>query len=298
MAGLDLQKALTSGGLTVNYDPYGTLGTGSVSSMMDYYKNQMGVPKTTTPKETTSSYSAQMSPVSSDVIPQQQDPVSMAQSLIQSSVDKWTQLWDSYNQKTKEFDEKNPFNFDNILKEVTGQVKQRLDPYYQQTLTDYLTGTERKRTRSIEDERTLLTELQSDTDAYTGNAKIALDQALNKSREGYADTGLYGSGQQIREGGQLQEQSGRDLSQYLTQTGFKENRIKTGTQRTLADVSLEESLKKRDLTREQSYQTEQQSLSETLRKQQQREYERAQYTGTPPGTNPMQYQNYAYGLLG
>src|SRR3990167_8392914 len=55
--------------------------------------------------------------------------------------------------KIKEFDEKNPFVYDTILEEEMKKVGQRLDPYYKQTLDDFLTSINRKRTRSLEDER-------------------------------------------------------------------------------------------------------------------------------------------------
>ena len=248
----------------------------------------LNIPDTTQPTAPTSS-SQPMAP--------SQPTMSVADQLIKTAVDSYTNLANKYQEKIKQFDQTNPFNWDKILEEESAKVSQRLDPYYTQTLSDFLQGVTTKRTRSVEDERNLLTELASDTEAYTGSAKIALDSALEKSREGFADAGLYGSGQQLRETGQIQEESGRNLANYLRKAETRESQVKLGTQRTTEDLALQERMKRRELTTEQSYQTTSQALSESLRRQQQREYEKAQFTGLPPGVSPTQFSNFSYNLL-
>lgn len=229
--------------------------------------------------------------------PTTQPTISTADQIIQASIDSYTKLADAYQAKARQFDAANPFNFDKLLEEETAKVSQRLDPYYAQTLSDYLQGVSTKRTRSLEDERSLLTELNQDVDSYTGTAKIALDTTLEKSREGYADAGLYGSGAQLRESGQAQAGSQRNVSDYLRNAQTKEQRIKTQTARMGEDLSLEERLRTRDINTDKAYQTSSQALSEALRRQSQREYEKAQFTGLPPGVNPSQFANFSYNLL-
>lgn len=223
---------------------------------------------------------------------------STADQLMQASVNLYDTQWNDYKSKSKQFDEANPFNFDKMLEDSTAQVKQRLDPYYTQTLSDFLQGINLQKTRSTEDTRNLLSELSTDTKSYTGSAKMALDKAITQSNQGFADTGLYGSGQQIRTEGQLQTAGDQNLSDSLRGTSARERSINLGASRNAEDLALQERLKTRDIGVDQSYQTQTQSLAETLRRQKQREFEKNQFTGAPPGVSPGQYQNYSYNLLG
>lgn len=222
------------------------------------------------------------------------DPVA---SLLQSITDDYTRKLEDYTKKTKEFDEKNPFVFDEILGQEKAKVKQRLDPYYEQTLTDFLTGVNIKRSRSLEDERTLLTEVQEDVDRVEGEEKLRLEDALERSREGFADAGLYTSGMRLRDQGREETQTGKNLADTLTKQKRAEDQIQTGTRRIGEDLSLQEKLQRRDLSREKSYQTETQALAETTRRQSQREFEKGQFTGTIPGVNPTTYQSGLYNNL-
>lgn len=218
--------------------------------------------------------------------------------LLKSITDDYTKKLEDYTKKSKEFDTNNPFVFDEVLGQEKAKVKQRLDPYYEQTLGDFLTGVNIKRSRSLEDERTLLTNLQADVNEVTGDEKQRLTDAIERSREGFADAGLYTSGARLRDQGREEAQTGKNLADTLTKQQRAEKQITTGTQRTGQDLSLEEQIKRRDLAREQSYQTESQGLAETQRAQSQREFEKGQYTGTYPGVNPTAYQGGLYNLLG
>lgn len=222
------------------------------------------------------------------------DPV---QAILQSAMDLWTNRFNEYNAKVKEFDEKNPFNFDQVLVEEKAKATQRFDPYYNQTLGDFITGIERKRSRSIEDERTILKETQADVDYYQGREGINLQNALEQSREGFADSGLYGSGKQLRAGGQLEEESGSRIDNFMAGTEKRIDRTKQLRTRLEEDLTLEEKLKRRDLEKEKEYNVESAGLSGRLERQQQREFERQQYTGAPPGVDPLSYNNNTYGLF-
>lgn len=222
------------------------------------------------------------------------DPVS---SMLQSIMDDQTKKLEEYTRKSKEFDTKNPFIFDEMLGVERTKVKERLDPYYEQTLSDFLTGVNIKRSRSLEDERTLLTEVQEDVDRIAGDEKLRLTDAIERSREGFADAGLYTSGARLRDQGREEAQSGKTLADTLTKQERAKKQITTQTGRLGEDLALEERLKRRDLSQEQSFETESQALAETQRRQQQREFEKGQYTGPYPTINPSTYQSGLFNLL-
>lgn len=222
----------------------------------------------------------------------------IADQLIKASTDSYTKLWNDYKAKSTQFDAANPFNFDQMLEKQTAQVANRLDPYYTQTLTDYLTGVNNTRNRTLEDRQALLTDLNADTSAYTGQAKMALDKAIESSKEGNIASGLYGSGRQLRDQGSLEAGANVGLSEYLRGQESRARNIDTSANRSLADLGLQEAQRIRDLKTEQQYNTKSQALAETQRQQQQREFEKAQFTGAPPGASPQQYNAYTTGILG
>ena len=221
----------------------------------------------------------------------------LADQLIKASTDSYNKLWEDYKSKSDQFDAANPFNFDQMLETQTAQVANRLDPYYTQTLTDYLTGVNNTRNRTIEDRQNLLTDLSADTSSYTGSAKMALDKAINTSKEGYIDSGLYGSGKQLNDQGTIQTTGNQNLADYLRGQDVRARNINQTADRGLTDINLASTQKVRDLKAEQQYNTTSQALTETQRQQQQREYEKAQVTGAPPGATPAQYNTYTTSLL-
>lgn len=221
-----------------------------------------------------------------------------AASLIQAAIDKYTGLFDEYSRKYREFDAANPFVFDDILSEESRIASQRLDPYYQQTLGDFLSGVEKKRQRGYEDTRNLLAELNQDINDYTGDAKLGLQRSVERTREGYADVGLSQSGAALGSEGIQAAQTGDQLNRYLSRQEERRTGINRAQDRFITDLGLEESLQRRNLAREQAYNVQSQALGETERRQRQREYEKAQYTGLPPGASPQQYSSYTLGLLG
>lgn len=224
-------------------------------------------------------------------------PLTPTQKLINTAVDAYTKQVDDYKTKYGEFEANNPFVFDKVLEEEKIKVKQRLDPYYEQTLSDFLQGVNTKRRRSLEDERTLLTELNQDTDRVVGNQRMQLDDALQKSKQGFADAGIYDSGKRIREEGRLEASTNENMATAFQAQQRGTQRIETGAQRTAQDLTLQESTKRRDLTQEQSFQTESQALPEVERLRTQREFERGQYTGAPAGVPPLDFNNSLYQYL-
>ncbi len=241
-----------------------------------------------------------------------------ANSVIQSSIDAYTKVAEEQWKKSKEFATNNPFNFDDVLAKEYESVASRLDPYYKQTLSDYLKGVTTKRERSLENERTLLTTLQADIQDYTGNEKIALDKTLERTRQGYADAGTFYSGMRRRAEGMATSESQTGMETYLRGQGERKNQITTDTQRTGADLTLEQSMKERELGRidpltgewltnpatgkawrgvEPEYQIRAQALPEAERKQSLWQYEQSQYAGTPAGVNYTDWSKTMSGLL-
>lgn len=221
-----------------------------------------------------------------------------AMALIQTTIDEYTKKAEAYTAKYNEFEKNNPFVMDKVLGEERAKVAQRLDPYYTQTLGDYLTGVDTQIRRGVEDERTMLTELNQDTTTYEGNAKIQLTDAIEKSREGAADAGLYNSGQALREQGKIERESGQNLSDYLTTAQRKKEDIQKTQERNAQDLTLQKAQKTRDLGQEQYYQTEAQTQTAVGERQKLRSFEQGQYTGAPAGVDPTQFSQKLYNYLG
>ena len=209
--------------------------------------------------------------------------------------------------KIKEFDANNPFKYDDILAEEIAKVGTRLDPYYKQTLDDYLTAVNRKRTRSVEDERKTLQEISMDLSDYQKDNKVALEDALDKSREGYADAGLYSSGSRMRSEGKLGFESQNRLEDYQLGQERREADIKLTTQREQQDYNTEQSLFQRDVgsydptgifkrgARSEA-ETKLQAIPEVQRRQRERDFARSQYA-IPAAVDQAQYLLNSYNLL-
>lgn len=236
----------------------------------------------------------------------------MAKATVQASMDAYNQLAQQQWSKMSEYDKKyaethgGAFDFDKLLEGEYAKVQERLDPYYKQTLNDYLTGYNAKKQRSLEDERTLLTSVQQDIDSYTEQEKIALAETLDQVRQGKADAGLYFSGARQRAEGLTVGTQQRQLSDYLRGQGEKVQVAKTTTQRGLEDLQLEKNLQEREYGKidpltgnwltnpatnkpwrgvQEEYETRSQGLSEAQRKQGLYQYEKNLYAGTPPGVD-------------
>lgn len=236
----------------------------------------------------------------------------IAAATVQASMDAYNQLATQQWSKMSEYDKKyaeahgGAFDFDKLLESEYTKVQERLDPYYKQTLNDYLTGYNAKKQRSLEDERTLLTSVQQDIDSYTEQEKIALAETLDKTRQGYADAGLYFSGARQRAEGLTIGTEQKSLSDYLRGQGEKVQTAKNTTQRGLQDLDLEKNLQEREYGKinpttgeweinpatgkawrgvQEEYETRSQGLSEAQRQQSLYQYEKNLYGGTPPGVD-------------
>jgi len=218
------------------------------------------------------------------------------------------QQWSKMSEYDKAYAENHggAFDFDKLLEEEYIKVQDRLDPYYKQTLNDYLTGYNAKKQRSLEDERTLLTSVQQDIDSYTEQEKIALAETMDKTRQGYADAGLYFSGARQRAEGLTVGTEQSSLADYLRGQGEKVQARKTTTQRGIEDLNLDKQKQEREygtlnpttgnwetnpttgkpmLGVQEEYNIRDQGLSEAQRQQGLYQYEKNLYGGTPPGVD-------------
>jgi hypothetical protein len=234
---------------------------------------------------------------------------SQADGTISTAINQYGLSLDEYQKRYKEFDTKNPFNFDDMLTKETAKVGERLDPYYKQTLNDYLTGVNLKKTRSLEDQRTLLTNLNADTESYQEKDQQALIDTLAKTRQGFADAGLYFSGAQQRAAGATTASNQTNMADYLRGQETKKNTINTTNQRTQEDINLEKSQTQRDIGSfdangnyvrgaTPAYEVKSQALSAANQDQSLWQYQKSQYLGAPPGADYSLYQTENNNLLG
>lgn len=205
---------------------------------------------------------------------------------------------DEYNSKASDFDKNNPFNFDQVLADQKTKVGTRLDPYYEQTLGDFMHGIESTKSRSLEDERRLLGDIQKDVDQYQGDAKLNLDKVLDATRQGAADAGMYFSGKTLAAEGEQRAQEGEGVNKFLDAAEQKKQGINRTTGRTLEDLAFKEGTGKRDINTEKQYNIESQAIGETNRLRNEREFSRQQVLGAYPGVNPMKFEDFSYNLLG
>lgn len=143
------------------------------------------------------------------------------------------------------FPTNDPFAFDEAL--ATNKIIGALAPYYAQTLQQFLRGIRLRGARSEEDSKKLLEELQSGTDLFTGRSKRLLDVAQQNAAEGYAQSGLYESGQRRRSQGLLAVEKGQEVNNFLQGQERKKLNTQESLRRTLEDLVLERSQKEREL---------------------------------------------------
>lgn len=181
--------------------------------------------------------------------------------------------------RSKEFDEKNPFTFDEIL--ARQSAEERLNPYYEAELRDYLTGIYRTKGRTIQDEEALRNELNTTTEQTTGRIRRTLEDTIQSTQNAADDSGLLFSGKSLREEGKQAVQGEEDLSTALRQAELQQRQSKLREQRTLEDLASSEATYRRRQTAEQETALTTDVEQQKKEAQQQRELERQQYIGYP-----------------
>lgn len=214
---------------------------------------------------------------------------------IQNTVQK---LDEQYFGKIKEYDKNNPFIYDDVLKQEIAKAGTRLDPYYIQTLNDYTRGIDLTKSRSTEDLRKTLANLTSDISSYTETTKNNLADALEKSRQGYADVGLYFSGNEARNVAKTGLDTNNTLNEYTRGKQTSMDTATTSDQRAQQDANLKLGQFQRDIGHfdaatgkfvrgaQSEAEVRSQALPEVNARQQERQFGLGQYAGPPPGADP------------
>ena len=178
---------------------------------------------------------------------------------------------DKFTARVKEFDENNPFTFDEIL--AQSSAEERYNPYYEAELSDFVAGIDTRR-KTVEGERDLLVELNR---VQMGENARRLDEAVKASEEGYAGAGLFFSGERERATGLTKiggiEQTERREAQ------FGRGQEQAGLQ--LGSIATQEATGRRqtEAARTTDIQTEIEKLRAEERAR--HEHEKAQYIGFP-----------------
>jgi hypothetical protein len=153
-------------------------------------------------------------------------PTGGADSILQQAVNSFLPLV----QKVAPYESANPFSFDEALARQASTAEYA--PYYKELLTDYTSNVERTKSRSAEDLKTTLEQLNAGKEYYTGVQRRALDTAVRNTNEGYAGRGLFFSGVRGRDVKELQTENQAQVGNYLSNYGYNTAQAKTSEQRT------------------------------------------------------------------
>lgn len=204
-------------------------------------------------------------------------PLQDVNNLLQNS---FQNLADETSKRFKEYQTGHPFSLDQVLADSLKQAKEQVDPYYNETLNNYLTGVTRRLARSKEDTSNLLGELNANTQSFSRDTQLKLNNALENANQGYADSGLLGSGAALRGTGMIGVNSQNSLEDYLRGQQYKENQANLQNTRNIEDINLESTQKQRDIGREQY--TAEQTRSNQLAQESGQSYVRGFQQTLPP----------------
>lgn len=177
---------------------------------------------------------------------QQQNPQIDVNKAIEDSFQK---LQNEMVTKYQAYKSSNPFNLDQVLQAKTQEAKEQIDPYYNEKLSNYLTGVSRKVERSTDDAKDLMDQLGADTESYTEGSKLKLNEAISNSQQGFDNSGNFNSGERYRSQGLLQAGTGNDLADFNRNQDFKAKGIDNSLSRTLEDAASAKTQDVRDLER-------------------------------------------------
>lgn len=181
--------------------------------------------------------------------------------------------------RSGEYEEKNPFVFDEAL--VRASSEEILDPYFYNELKDYLTGVNRKRERTMQDEREIRQELTTQTEEFIGDTRQQIDDALASSEEGFSGAGLFFSGRRERAGGRIGVEGEETLERGLRRSEKQMGQSFLRESRDLEDIASAEQRQRRLIDAERKTAIETDVLGERKRQLQEYELGRQLYTGQP-----------------
>lgn len=161
-------------------------------------------------------------------------PLDQVNKIIQDS---FKTLQDQVVEKFGQYTSGNPFRVDQVLADKTKQAKEQIDPYYDQLLGDYLTGVTNKIARGQSDTKDLLSELSTSAESYQQKSQEQLQESVDKAQKGFADNGLYGSGDQIRAEGQATAGVNQDLTDYMRKNAGQVKQVNNANERNITDTT-------------------------------------------------------------
>jgi uncharacterized protein with von Willebrand factor type A (vWA) domain len=211
-----------------------------------------------------------------------------AADFINSILDEITKPLKEATERAGQFDRENPFVFDEVL--ARESAEERLSPYYEAELRDFLTGVTRARGRTLQDEQRLRTELDTTTETTSARIRANVEETIRSSEEGFAGSGLLSSGARERTTGMQEIQGEENLSDFMRkQTGARtESQIRES--RNLEDIATKEAtgIRTSQAAKETALSTD--VLGQKTESAQKRELERQNFIGYPlaGGTNSLQ----------
>jgi hypothetical protein len=204
-----------------------------------------------------------------------------ATDFINKIIDSVTQPLKEAMSRAEDFDKNNPFAFDEVLARKSSE--ERFDPYYTAELRDYISGVNRSRTRSAEDEQKVRRELDTTTEMTSGKLRRNIDETIRNTEEGFSGAGLLFSGARERETGMQRVEGEETLGSYLTGQDSQRQASLNRQSRTVEDLAAGEATTRRRATAERETQLQTDVQQQKTEEQKRRELERQNYIGYPLG---------------
>ena len=145
----------------------------------------------------------------------------------------------------KDFMGSNPFAFDESL--ARNMATEKYKPYYTEVLSDFVDPLREKITRSTEDETKVLTELTRQEKLGATQISRETQAALDAAREGFAGSGLLGSGIANRAEGVQGIQASETMGDFMAKSAYQKDQQQTNANRFRTDTQTAIDQKTRDV---------------------------------------------------
>src|SRR3990167_906793 len=198
---------------------------------------------------------------------------------LQAEIESWCKRLDQY-------DKNNPFAFDEALARASSE--ERLNPYFDATMNEFMTGVRRSSSRSVEDMTRTIGELNVDASKLSDKERLNTQEAIRSSEEGFAGAGLFFSGRRARATGMEDVQGGQVQEDIQTNLDRGVSGVTRGNTRVQEDLALQEARTKRLTEAERTTALETEISKQKRESALQRGLERLQFAGKIPGAGPAQ----------
>ena len=206
--------------------------------------------------------------------------------IISAFVDPIAEALERWRNKLDEFDKTNPFAFDEA--QARASSEERLNPFYNAELNEFMTGIRRSRERSTEDMTRTVGELNADASKLSERERLSTQEAIRGSEEGFAGAGLFFSGKRERATG-LEEVGGIQKQEDIqTELGRGVSASQRANLRTTEDLALQEARQKRLIESGRTTALETDIAGQKKESAYRRGLERLQFAGDIPGTSPFE----------